>query len=163
MGNNIVCLAKKNQMKWNLLLCGTACACFCCVRYMAAKRWADGRMWLSSVRSRLTHQTSRAGCYQATVPLPSVGAVSVKHGPNHCVTVKVSNSISAVGLWLSADFNYHASASISDQKQTGNCSVMSYELEKQRRDKKSVHELASDAFSLNKNAFKNPYQIGQSQ
>lgn len=105
-------------------------------------------------------------CFAVTtlsVPLPSVGAVSVKHGPNHCVTVKVSNSISAVGLCLSADFNYHASASISDQKQTGNCSVMSYELEKQRRDKKSVHELASDAFSLNKNAFKNPYQIDQSQ
>lgn len=50
-------------------------------------------------------------CFAVTtlsVPLPSVGAVSVKHGPNHCVTVKVS--ISAVGLWLSADFNYHASA-----------------------------------------------------
>lgn len=72
-------------------------------------------------------------CFAVTtlsVPLPSVGAVSVKHGPNHCVTVKVSNSISAVGLCLSADFNYHASASIYDQKQTGNCSVMSYELEK---------------------------------
>lgn len=87
------------------------------------------------------------------MPLPSVGAVSVKHGPNHCGTVKVSNSISAVVLCLSADFNYHASASISDQKQTGSYSVMSYELEKQRGDNKSVHKLASDAFSLNKNAF----------
>lgn len=110
-------LALNGQQSSKALLLGEwVCFCTCCVRLLL--NWADGS-WevntaLFSVIQAATSTShpllAAVSCFCSVTNdyrlLPTLGAVSAEHSAEHCVSVRLPNSIFTVRLSVSTDLHY---------------------------------------------------------